>query len=111
MLIHIAHGVFFSAKFAFSFDSLCHGRCPFICVGVALLGAFEIDGTRYEVMPDRDFFWGEPPKSMNYKLKTVLEKGMTMEYEYDFGSTTELRITVVNYQIRPLRKEKLTILS
>lgn len=75
------------------------------------LSAFEIDGTRYEVMPDRDFFWGEPPKSMNYKLKTVLEKGMTMEYEYDFGSTTELRITVVNYQIRPLRKEKLTILS
>ena len=75
------------------------------------LSAFDINGVRYDVMPQDDFFWGEPAKSMNYKLKSVLEKGMTFGYEYDFGSTTELMITVVNYWIRSNRKEKLIILS
>ena len=38
-------------------------------------------------------------------------KGMTFDYRYDFGSTTELMITVVNYRIGKLRKEKVVILS
>lgn len=75
------------------------------------LSAFTIDGISYEVMPAEDSFWGEPAKSMNYKLKTVLEKGMTIDYEYDFGSTTELMITVVNYRMGYLKKDKVTILS
>lgn len=75
------------------------------------LSAFDIDGVSYEVMPDEDFFWDEPAKSMNYKLKSVLEKGMTIGYEYDFGSTTELMITVVNYRNGYWKKDKLTILS
>ena len=36
---------------------------------------------------------------------------MTFDYRYDFGSTTELMITVVNYRIGKLRKEKVVILS
>lgn len=75
------------------------------------LSAFEIGGIRYESMPVNDPFWGEPVKSMNCRLKTVLEKGMTINYEYDFGSTTELMITVVNNRTGRLGKEKLTILS
>lgn len=75
------------------------------------LSAFNINGTSYEVMPEEDFFWGEPAKSMNYKLNTLLEKEMTIEYKYDFGSTTSLMITVVNYRIGYWKKEKLTILS
>lgn len=75
------------------------------------LSAFEINDISYEVMPEQNLFWGEPAKSMNYKLKTVLEKGMTIGYQYDFGSTTELMITVVNYRIGYWNKEKLTILS
>lgn len=75
------------------------------------LSAFNINGISYEIMPDKDSFWGEPAKSMNYKLKSVLGKGMTIGYEYDFGSTTELEITVVNYRIGYWKKEKLTILS
>lgn len=65
----------------------------------------------YNVAPQDDFFWGKPAKSMNYKLKSVLEKGMTFSYEYDFGSTTELMITVVDHRIGNDRKEKLIILS
>ena len=75
------------------------------------LSAFEIEGISYDVAPQDDFFWGPPSKSMNYKLKTVLEKGMTFGYECDFGSTTELMITVVNYRVRAARKEKIIILS
>lgn len=75
------------------------------------LSAFNIHGINYDIMPGEDFFWGEPAKDMNYKLKAVLEKGMTFGYEYDFGSTTELKITVVDYRIGYYKKDKLTILS
>ena len=75
------------------------------------LSAFKIGEISYESMPAGDFFWGEPPRSMNHKLKTVLEKGMTIDYEYDFGSTTELKITVNDYRIGYWKKEKLTLLS
>lgn len=63
----------------------------------------------YNVAPQDDFFWGKPPKGMNCKLKSVLEKGMTSSYEYDFGSTTELMITVVDHRIGNDRKEKLIV--
>lgn len=75
------------------------------------LSAFDINGTSYDVAPQDDLFWGTPAKSMNYKLKSVLKKGMTFGYEYDFGTTTELMITVVNDRIGNDRKEKLVILS
>lgn len=75
------------------------------------LSAFEIDGISYDNAPQDDFGWGKPAKSMNYKLKTVLEKGMTFGYDYDFGSTTKLMITVVNYRIGRAGKEKIVILS
>lgn len=75
------------------------------------LSAFEIDGVSYDVVPQDDFSWVRPGKSMNCKLKSVLEKGMTFGYQYDFGSTTELMITVANYRVMNNRKEKLIILS
>ena len=75
------------------------------------MSAFGIGGISYDVAPQDDFFWGKPAKSMSCKLKSVLEKGMTFSYEYDFGSTTELMITVVNYRVGDDRKEKLIILS
>lgn len=48
---------------------------------------------------------------MDYSLRKVLRKGMTFRYEYDFGDTTELLITVVNYTKKALQKENLTLLS
>ena len=75
------------------------------------LSSFEINGTSYDVFPSEDFFWGEPSKSMNYKLKAVLEKGMRISYEYDFGSTTDLIIRVHDYRMGYRKKEKVTILS
>lgn len=75
------------------------------------LSAFNIGGISYEEEPDEDSFWDEPAENMNHKLSKVLYKGMTFGYEYDFGSTTELKITVVNYRKKDWTKEKLTILS
>lgn len=75
------------------------------------LSAFQINGVSYESDPDPDPFWGREAKSMNNKLKTVLQKGMTIGYEYDFGSTTELVIEVKDYRTGCDNKEKLTILS
>ena len=54
---------------------------------------------------------GHPVKGMNCKLKNVLEEEMTFEYEYDFGSTTALTISVFDYRVGNREKEKLTILS
>lgn len=75
------------------------------------LSAFDINGISYELIPLEDSFWDEPARGMNYKLRTVLQKGMTIGYEYDFGSTTELLITAVNYRIGYWKMDKLTILS
>lgn len=75
------------------------------------LSAFDIDGVSYDVQPVDDDFWGEPAEDMNHKLSTVLSKGMTFGYEYDFGDTTALTINVVNYTQKPVKKDKLTLLS
>lgn len=75
------------------------------------LSAFYINGVSYEAFPQEDFFDGEHSESMDCQLKSVLKKGIKFTYEYDFGSTTELVINVINYRVGGRRKEGLTILS
>lgn len=75
------------------------------------LSEFDINGVIYDCDPEDTYFGDKPVKSMNCKLKSVLEKGITFDYEYDFCSTTSLMITVVNYRIRNAGKEKLILLS
>lgn len=76
------------------------------------LSAFEIGGIQYEVMPEKDSFWGPPAKSMNYKVKNVLSVGESFSYEYDFGSTTDLLLNVYSYRIGENNsKKKIVILS
>ena len=48
---------------------------------------------------------------MNITLGKVLEKGMKFSYEYDFGSTTELKLRVINEKEICGRKELITILA
>lgn len=75
------------------------------------LSTFEIEGVSYDKEPDDDFLWGEPAETMNHKLKEVLEPGMLFGYEYDFGSTTELTIKVLDYYKAPEQKDNVVILS
>ncbi len=74
------------------------------------LSSFNIAGTIYDVDGKKDD-WFMSTESMQHQLKTVLKKGITFEYEYDFGSTTTLQITVANYRTGYSSKEKVTILS
>jgi len=75
------------------------------------LSAFDIGGVTYEHAPDVSGFWGAPAKSMKHQLKSVLEKGMNIGYEYDFGSSTDLIITVSGYRIGAWKKDKITLLG
>lgn len=66
------------------------------------LSAFTIAGIRYELdtgMVDamwKDFFGpSAPTKSMGEKLHNALTVGGTFHHEYDFGTTTELKLKVV----------------
>jgi hypothetical protein len=56
------------------------------------LSAFEIDGIRDAAVPDDE--WGEEEESMTKRLSRVLRPGEACGYEYDYGSTTQLRVRV-----------------
>ena len=58
------------------------------------LSAFTIHEEQYESNPDTDAFWGIPSRNMNYRLKDVVDVGDNFLYEYDFGSTTELVLSI-----------------
>lgn len=75
------------------------------------LSAFDIWGESSERFPDGSCDWGDPAKSMNYQLKNVLEKGMQIGYEYDFGSTTDLILTVSDYRIGSWKNDNITLLA
>lgn len=55
---------------------------------------YPIHGTQYESCPVTDGFWGKPSKNMNFRLKDVVDVGDSISYEYDFGSTTELMLSI-----------------
>ena len=69
------------------------------------MSAFTIAGTTYSVGP-MDEFADQP---MTAKLNKVLTTKMKFQYEYDFGSTTELALTVVADRLIPKTKEKILL--
>ena len=75
------------------------------------LSAFAINGTQYESCPDTDSFWGPPSKNMNYRLKDVVDVGDTFGYEYDFGSTTELVVSIHSEREGEKGKREIVIVS
>jgi len=64
------------------------------------LSMFRINGERFksELEPAniRMFSLGNLPKSMSIKLHKVLEPGTVFEHDYDFGSTTQLELEVLD---------------
>lgn len=64
------------------------------------LSVFVIDNTEYLVSLQP----GYKSKSMNYKIRNILKEDMTFSYEYDFGTTTHLQMTVVSAKIMPIAK-------
>ncbi len=59
------------------------------------LSAFEIGGVSYAVDAGMDDGWDMDEKSMRVRLDKVLAAGQTCSYEYDYGTTTELKLKVI----------------
>lgn len=61
------------------------------------LSAFETGGLRYAVMVDHEFGVNPNERSMSAKVSQVLTSPkQRLSYEYDFGSTTELTLRLIN---------------
>ncbi|MEW5818294.1 MAG: hypothetical protein AB1798_23260 [Spirochaetota bacterium] len=71
------------------------------------LSSFEISGQTFSVLPDREF--GD--ESMNTKLENILDTGMQFRYEYDFGSTTMLKLKIVADFYGKKRRKKVKLLA
>lgn len=72
------------------------------------LSQFIIEGNFY--VSDYNSF-DEEEKSMEIALQNALQPGMKFDYEYDFGSTTPLRIKVISEREGKSMKEKVHILA
>ena len=59
------------------------------------LSAFEMGGIRYAVDAGMDDGWGMEEKSMRVRLDKVFSPGQSCSYEYDYGTTTELKLKVI----------------
>ena len=70
------------------------------------LSVFRIGGLNYYVDVDQNAYWWDMRRrNMQVKLEEVFTSGQTCSYEYDFGSTTELRIKVISeYEVDMKRK-------
>lgn len=77
------------------------------------LSSFEVGHTRYVVEMSDGFFGPEPDeRSMNIRLSASLPPaGSAFSYEYDYGSTTHLRLKVVTHREAPSRRESVRLLA
>ena len=75
------------------------------------LSVFNIEGERYESHPEASLDWGLPARSMTSKLVEVIRPGMVFGYEYDFGSTTALTISVLEQGRGQANRDKVTVIS
>ena len=70
------------------------------------LSQFIIRGTNYAPNPAMDREWGIISRSSRVPLEKVVSVGDTFQYEYDFGTTTELSIKVVDSREGKARNRK-----
>ena len=62
------------------------------------LSSFTIDDVVYDKVfnEEESFFFNDAESMTDFKLIEVINKGSTFIHEYDFGSTTTLKLTVVD---------------
>lgn len=75
------------------------------------MSAFEIAGIRYSSYVDNEFGFDRNERSMNIRIGKVLEPGQRVAYEYDFGSTTELVLRVLDIRSGVLGKRAARLLA
>jgi len=60
------------------------------------LSCFTIGGVSYESQPAEDAVFDTGARTMEVLIGRVLRPGVTCDYEYDYGSTTHLKLRVVD---------------
>ena len=75
------------------------------------LSAFEIDGVRYAIDAGMDDDGDMGEKSMRVRLDKVLRPGQTCTYEYDYGTTTELKLKVISERQGAARGNAIQVLA
>ncbi len=75
------------------------------------LSCFTIAVQRYSVHPNEDSFFGPPEKTMRHKIYNVLSAGVKFKHEYDYGSTTDLKLRVVGMRQGSIRRSGITLLA
>ncbi|HYI11228.1 MAG TPA: hypothetical protein VEK57_19385 [Thermoanaerobaculia bacterium] len=77
------------------------------------LSSFEVGGTSYVVVMADDFFGRYPhQRSMSTRVSAAVPPAGTLfAYEYDFGSTTRLRLKVVAQHQAPSRRDAVRLLA
>ena len=75
------------------------------------LSCFTIDGARYSVQPMEDPMFGPREKTMRQKIYNVLSVGTKFQHEYDYGSTTELTLRVVDIRARQVKNPGIVLLA
>jgi hypothetical protein len=76
------------------------------------MSAFETGGLRYSVLVDNEFSPTRDERSMSAKVSQVLTSpGQRLSYEYDFGSTTELTLRVINVRTAAIGRSAARLLA
>ncbi len=71
------------------------------------LSNFELAGSTYASYPDSEF--GD--KSMRIQVGKILSPGQQFSYEYDYGTTTELRLKVISEGEEAVKGKSIQILA
>lgn len=75
------------------------------------LSAFQIGGVRYATDAGMDDGWDMDEKSMRVRMDKAFSPGQTSTYEYDFGTTTELRLKVISESETEVKGSAIKILA
>ena len=75
------------------------------------LSGFTIDGQGYSVHPAEGGPFGRREETMGQKIYNVLRVGAEFQHEYDYGSTTELKLRAVDVRKRRVKKPAITVLA
>jgi len=75
------------------------------------LSSFIIDDVNYDSSVDEEFEFFSHTETMDFKLRQVISVGDKFRYDYDFGSTTALKLEVIDEYVAGENYSQIEILA
>ncbi|MFT5875379.1 MAG: hypothetical protein ACI8WT_004370 [Clostridium sp.] len=75
------------------------------------LSSFIIDGVNYDFSVEDEFEFFSQTETMDFKLSQVISVGDKFTYDYDFGSTTALKLEVIDEYVAGDNHSQIEILA